>query len=674
MSFFLHLKQSASVTGEKVFQLGDGITSAGSLKSADIWLEKTAAQQFELVRQNGSVILQNQAEGTILNGEILPKDARQKLEINDEIFFGDYTFVFNQDKIITDFNGLSLKKKRFPPAHNTIIAVQSKAQPKNETAYLEIDNKGLGIKKLELSAENISLGWSKKGEIITANQADIETELVWLKKDWSGIIAYPQMSKTVWINGQRLKSPQKLANQDVLTFSIKKGLPESKGIKVAFVEPPPSVSVSSFADDFWFNGESEADLTNSVLFRSHLKTIEKKHFLVNTGIIKFADKKSNFLKKPIVETKPIEPKKVVEIEIKPIELKKIEPTPSPAKPIEIKKVEPQPIFKIEQNRVVEKPIEKTPIIQKPITVAKPVTAKPQIVEKKFETKRVERKPLEIGKKISYVKDEVLLPKLSLFAGKTKTQFVKFSTTFRTSLSKIWATSNGWSQTAFSKVTVLGKTSWTKSKNLTGSASGKLIGLREPARANIQKFAQTSKNVLQKGAKTSSGLKTRIVEAVQTNLPKLKTKSAILFSFVGNRLGAGLKFTGDGVKKGARTLGESVSKAKDVSVSKVTENFDALKTQTSNGLSSLKTQTAEKISQLKTNTSAGVSSLKNQSSNGMSAGQTQFSKGLASFGELKTKLVHHEFILRMIKNEFVQLISATAIGSVAVFLILQLLIP
>ena len=70
--------------------------------------------------------------------------------------------------------------------------------------------------------------------------------------------------------------------------------------------------------------------------------------------------------------------------------------------------------------------------------------------------------------------------------------------------------------------------------------------------------------MQKSLKSSSRLKTRVVEVVQTNLPKLKIKLATFFSFVGNRLSAGLKFTGDGVKKSAKAFGESVSKVKDVS--------------------------------------------------------------------------------------------------------------
>lgn len=264
MDYFLHLKTAHNGSKNlKSIKVRDGITSVGSLPTADFFLEDVEKEQFVLICQNNLVVLHNQALGTTLNSEIIPAGSKKKIEINDEISLKEYVFVLSDEKeaILSSpqlfdinnetFNDSKINSGEAEPPKNSNLNrkfadILESLKEDDDLFFLEFCNDDYGNNKVVLSGEKLMLGWNKKGEIITSDENDIGIELVLFRKDWSGIVAYPQSPKIVWVNGEQLIVPRRLSNNDVLTFSIGNGSFEIKESKVIFSEPESLIAISSF--------------------------------------------------------------------------------------------------------------------------------------------------------------------------------------------------------------------------------------------------------------------------------------------------------------------------------------------------------------------------------------------------------------------------------------------
>lgn len=271
----------------------NGIITVGNDSSATVELkdESIAPEQFVIVCEDDSMTLLCRVEGTAVNGEILPQGALHNLQFGDEITISSYTLTADSGET----NGHSKNEKaEIPPVSAENQApVTAPAPPEKferslsdvlenlrseEKFYFLIKEASAENRRVYVESEEMWLGWSAQGEcVISAEPAEIEIPRAQIRKDWSGVVLYPQKNGNVWINEETLSEPHRLKNDDKIFLLSKDGGKLNLETVIKFHEPtallildsilpkelPPPILLDETANDIGAKEIDESDLIHS---------------------------------------------------------------------------------------------------------------------------------------------------------------------------------------------------------------------------------------------------------------------------------------------------------------------------------------------------------------------------------------------------------------------------
>lgn len=245
----------------------NGIITVGSDSSSTIELEdkEVAPEQFVLVCDNDVITIISRSDGTFLNKNNFPKGSQDILKDGDEISVGKYT-------ITADFSAprempqVAYSKAATSVEHSvkttkTITKPQEKKQSvvsqKNENFgseksledilknlrsdekfYFLVEDDSVEGKRIYLEKEEMWIGWTEDEQcFISHDKEDLETICAHIRRDWSGVVIYPDISKSILVNDVILSEPKRLKNDDILILLAKNENGFDRETVIKFHEP-----------------------------------------------------------------------------------------------------------------------------------------------------------------------------------------------------------------------------------------------------------------------------------------------------------------------------------------------------------------------------------------------------------------------------------------------------
>lgn len=248
------------VVGEYVF---DGsLFTIGSDAAGTIVLSESAPEQAVVIQEEEHLTLINRAEGTLLNGRNLRREAMEPLAFGDEITVGCHciavvpesyeSYIAGNNRPASTVNTPSVEDifvagKDFSLAE-TAPLIKTKSETKlsakqeiksdlptkknarnfadilntlrteEDSFYFTVENGRQENRRIPLEKTEMPLGLNAKGEISGAVE-QITALYAILRKDWSGIIVEAQRRGAVFVNDETVATTRRLRNGDIVSFN-----------------------------------------------------------------------------------------------------------------------------------------------------------------------------------------------------------------------------------------------------------------------------------------------------------------------------------------------------------------------------------------------------------------------------------------------------------------------
>ena len=234
----------------------ESLFTIGSDAANDLILDKSAAEQAVVVREEESLTLINRAEGTALNGRALRREAFQPLGHGDRIEIGAFViFVFDTERetetvdVFLPKNDESkvpeIPKPAEPlapdeePVENRHVTRRDTKAPKaaassnfaaildtlrteEDSFYFIVENKAFKeVRRIRLEQAETEVGFNQRGEIV-AEADEILTIVAVARKDWNGILLEASKPNTIFVNGELVAEARRLRNEDRVSFAAAK--------------------------------------------------------------------------------------------------------------------------------------------------------------------------------------------------------------------------------------------------------------------------------------------------------------------------------------------------------------------------------------------------------------------------------------------------------------------
>lgn len=249
-------------------------STIGNSENATIFLDDTqiSNEQAVIIIENERAIFINRADGTFFNESAISKETRCEVQNGDEIQFGNHTVSF----LNTNYKP---KNSIFIPAKTDDMGLDAAAETQltDEVEFYELKTNGNGngfkttksfadilssIRKdedrfyfqlqnsngqerLSIEKEELILGWDLTGRILSEDPNVVVMPRAVIRKDWSGVMVYPQGKDFVWINGDTISSPVRLRDGDKLTFQASFSSAPQNDTSLVFCEPAALVEINS---------------------------------------------------------------------------------------------------------------------------------------------------------------------------------------------------------------------------------------------------------------------------------------------------------------------------------------------------------------------------------------------------------------------------------------------
>jgi FHA domain len=254
--------------------LDNELSTIGNDENATLFLDDTqiSNEQAVIVIEGDRTIFINRSDGTFFNETAISKETRCEVQNGDEVQFGTHTVSF----LNTNFKP---KNSFFIPAttnHNTIEAdlpetfsdevesyeiksngngnglkinksfadILSSIRKDEDRFYFQLQNSS-GQEKLSIEKDEIILGWDLTGRILSEDPNVVVMPRANVKKDWSGVMVYPQGKDFVWVNGETISAPKRLRDGDKLTFLSSFSSAPQNDTSMIFCEPAALVEINS---------------------------------------------------------------------------------------------------------------------------------------------------------------------------------------------------------------------------------------------------------------------------------------------------------------------------------------------------------------------------------------------------------------------------------------------
>lgn len=250
-------RRDAGEGAAPVAQTFDGpIVTIGSDAGATLHLDDrdVAAEQAIIIGGNDEPpLFINRAEGTLLNGEQLAREARRPLSDGDTISIGPFVIGFESGNgfrpgaaglapaagVYTDAtdDAESLAPiTRETPALPADEAAPATAQPtsfaaildslrtEEDTFYFQVETATNGRRRVPVESARLVLGWDATGQNVACGaEGSVAVPRAVVHKDWSGVMLQPEAAGAALVNGEPIETARRLRNGDRLTLRPAQG-------------------------------------------------------------------------------------------------------------------------------------------------------------------------------------------------------------------------------------------------------------------------------------------------------------------------------------------------------------------------------------------------------------------------------------------------------------------
>lgn len=262
-------------------QTFDGpIVTIGNDPAASLYLEDSAVAPEHAIIIDGEdepPLLINRAEGTLLNGGPLAREARRPLSDGDTIFIGPYVLsldagngfrpgdpnarlVSTADDLPSEESGggddapITRETPALPDAPTaqaqptSFAAILDSLRTEEDTFYFQIETATGGRRRVTIEGPGMLLGWDSTGQNVTCGVAgSVTTVRAAVHKDWSGVVLQPEGSGAASVNGEPVESARRLRNGDRVTLrpAAGRGAEDAARNFFIFYEPASLVVLDS---------------------------------------------------------------------------------------------------------------------------------------------------------------------------------------------------------------------------------------------------------------------------------------------------------------------------------------------------------------------------------------------------------------------------------------------
>jgi pSer/pThr/pTyr-binding forkhead associated (FHA) protein len=265
---------SGAVSVKEIVLNGE-FSTIGNDENSTLFLDdsKISNEQAVILIEENRTILINRADGTFFNESLITKETRCEVTNGDEIQLGDYTVSFlnvnykPKNSIFIPANTTQTATVDLPVAessplieeevvHNngtngnglkptkSFADILSSIRKEEDRFYFQLKS-GSNDQKLPIEKDEIILGWDLTGKILSDDPNVVVMPRAVIKKDWSGVMAYPQGKDFVWVNGEIIASPSRLHDGDKLTFLSSFSSAPQNDTSIVFCEPAALVEINS---------------------------------------------------------------------------------------------------------------------------------------------------------------------------------------------------------------------------------------------------------------------------------------------------------------------------------------------------------------------------------------------------------------------------------------------
>lgn len=257
--------------------LADVLISIGSDPAATLSLRGAgiAPEQSVIINEDGRLLLINRADGTTLNDQPLPREARRPLAHGDRLGVGDYVIILvTNEAPAASHTGarqgelsepLTLDTDA-PPTAETNAATTQDAQPspngnerpprnfaaildtlrtEEDSFYLHVEGGPDDGRRVRLESLEMPLGWEESGQRIAFEAGKVLAARAVLRKDWTGVVVQSTGVGLVAVNGEPVEAPRQLRNGDRLTLVPTVNTAAQNQAILVFHEPASLIALDS---------------------------------------------------------------------------------------------------------------------------------------------------------------------------------------------------------------------------------------------------------------------------------------------------------------------------------------------------------------------------------------------------------------------------------------------
>ncbi|HEX8720763.1 MAG TPA: FHA domain-containing protein [Pyrinomonadaceae bacterium] len=272
-------RREAGGGGTRAEQTFDGpIVTIGSDPGASLHLEDLSVAPEQAIIIGGEEgeppLFINRADGTLLNGEQLAREARRPLSDGDSISIGPFVISLQtgngfrpgaappgleSDAPQADAGRAApvTRETHAPPDDaappktqqpTSFAAILDSLRTEEDTFYFQVETATAGRRRVPVEATGLLLGWDRAGQNVACGYGvAVETVRAVVLKDWSGVVLQPEGAGAVAVNGEPVEAARRLRNGDRVTLSPVAGSsgPDAARNFFIFYEPASLVVLDS---------------------------------------------------------------------------------------------------------------------------------------------------------------------------------------------------------------------------------------------------------------------------------------------------------------------------------------------------------------------------------------------------------------------------------------------
>lgn len=257
--------------------LADALISIGSDAAATLFLRgaEIAPEQAVIINEDGRLLLINRADGTTLNDQPMPREARRPLGHGDRLGIGDYIIILltaeapaaseTRTRQGDRSNSLMQGTDAAPQAEANAATTQNATPPPNgnerpprnfaaildtlrteeDSFYLLVEGGPDDGRRVRLESLEMPLGWEETGQRIAFEAGKVLATRAVLRKDWTGVVVQSSGVGLVAVNGEPVEAARQLRNGDRLTLVPTVNTAAQNQAILIFHEPASLIALDS---------------------------------------------------------------------------------------------------------------------------------------------------------------------------------------------------------------------------------------------------------------------------------------------------------------------------------------------------------------------------------------------------------------------------------------------